>query len=367
MGPARPGPPGWPPRGDVMIVLTRARAATVAALALAVSLAAAVPGQETLDAQLRTFLRDRLRLTPAQLTAVERGDAVAVDLPSSVDREIAVAGVVRIDAPAERLVALVGDIERFESGPGFLKTGKISDPPVLADFSALEVPAEDVADLRKCRPGKCEVKLGQGAFDQLKSIDWTTPDAHARVTALARQMALDYVVAYRQGGNAELAVYRDNTRPTFIAAEFADMMGRTAQLPETLPGLADYLLEYPKASRPAGLEEFFYWSLAEFGLKPLVRLNHVVIYPLAGTRTRYAIATKQLYASHYFHTALEVRALLDDTARPGHAHYLVVLNVARSDGLTGMFGGIVKSKARSGSRDGLQRALAATKRRCEAG
>jgi hypothetical protein len=70
---------------------------------------------------------------------------------------------------------------------------------------------------------------------------------------------------------------------------------------------------------------------------------------------------------HGARTAGPARLALDDTARPGHAHYLVVLNVARSDGLTGMFGGIVKSKARSGSRDGLQRALAATKRRCEAG
>jgi len=34
-----------------------------------------------------------------------------------------------------------------------------------------------VAALRKCRPGRCEVKLGQGAFDVLKTVDWRAPDA----------------------------------------------------------------------------------------------------------------------------------------------------------------------------------------------
>jgi hypothetical protein len=99
----------------------------------------------------------------------------------------------------------------------------------------------------------------------------------------------------------------------------------------------------------------------------VVRINHVVIFPVQAGRTRYAIATKQLYASHYFHTALELRSVIDDPARPGQSQYLVVLNAARSDGLTGMFGGMVKAKARSGSREGLKKALAAIKRRCEQG
>ena len=80
----------------------------------------------------------------------------------------------------------------------------------------------------------------------------------------------------------------------------------------------------------------------------------------------YVVATKQLYANHYFHTALEVRALVDDESKPGQAHYLVVLNMARSDGLTGVFGGMVKSKVRSASRSGMEAALASMRRLAEA-
>jgi hypothetical protein len=45
-----------------------------------------------------------------------------------------------------------------------------------------------------------------------------------------------------------------------------------------------------------------------------------------------------------------------------------MVNMARSDGLTGVLGGlIIKPKATNGSRNGLERALAAVKRRAEAG
>ncbi len=143
------------------------------------------------------------------------------------------------------------------------------------------------------------------------------------------------------------------------------MVRRSSALTETIPEVSAYLLQYPQA-RPASVDDFFYWSLAEFGLKPVVRLNHVVIDPTGRpTGLQYVVTTKQLYASHYFHTALEVRALVDDPERPGQAHYLVVLNLARSDGLTGVFGGVVKSKARTGARNGLQKALAAMQRLAE--
>jgi hypothetical protein len=43
-----------------------------------------------------------------------------------------------------------------------------------------------------------------------------------------------------------------------------------------------------------------------------------------------------------------------------------MLNMARSDGLTGLLGGLIKPRARNGSREGLERALAAIKRMAEA-
>jgi hypothetical protein len=291
---------------------------------------------------------------------------VAVALPSEVDREIQVGGAVHVEAPADRLTALLQDVERLEAGQGFLHTKRLSDPPRLADFRDLRLPAEDIAALRKCRPGDCDVKLGKGAFDLLARIDWTASDVTARVNELARTLALAYVEAYQRGGNAELAVYLDADRPQFIAAEFAGLVTRARMWPEVLRTLYDYLLRYPATPAPANAKDFFYWSMAEFGLKPVLRINHVVVFPTgqpAGVLS--VVAVKQLYASHYFHTALELRAVVADEGRSARGSTLVILDMARSDGLTGLFGGLVKSKARSGSREGLQRALAAIRRMAE--
>ncbi len=313
------------------------------------------------------LLRSHFHFTTAQVLEVQRGRAVSVSLPGSLDREMVAAGAVRIDAPAERLLEVLRDIQKFESGGGFLKTVRISNPPRASDFAALALPAEDVADLRRCRPGDCDVKLGKRAFEQLAAIDRQARDADARVQQFMRRMALESVEAYRKSGTAALGVTLDERLPRQVAAEFDQMLAATPWLKASMPDLADYLVRYPNAPRPNGLEEYFYWSFVEFGLKTVLRVNHVVLYPMPGAGpARWALANRQIYASHYFQNALEVRLLVDDPEKAGRAHYLMVLNVARPDGLTGIFGPLVRYKVRSGSREALRKTLVGTTRRCEA-
>ena len=349
------------------------RAAVPAAPAAVLVAAAAVPAQQASvgarsQGPVAQSLGQRFGFTPDQLADVDAGTGVAVVLPSSVDREIAVAGAVFVRATGVRLVSVLQDVERLESGKGFIRTKSLSNPPRLADFAGFELPPADIEALRDCAPGHCDVKLGQGAFDVLAKINWSAPDAAVRVNAFARQSALDYVVAYRKGGNKELAVYLDSDRPQFIAREFDEMISRVDLWPDVLPALATYLRGYPTSARPPMTRDFFYWSMAEFGLKPVFRINHVVVYSTGrSSGPLHVVAVKQLYASHYFHTALEVRVVVNDPRRSGKGVYLVVLNMARSDGLTGLFGGVIKSRASNGSRDGIERALAAIKRMAEAG
>ena len=342
----------------------------LAGLACVVALALGWPrtdlsAQTALPAELRALLVGQLRFSSAQIATVMRGQPVTVTAPASVDREIAVGGAVRIGAPAARTVAVVRDIQRLERGRGFLATRRFSEPPSPSDVATLRLPDQDVRALRSCRVGDCDVKLGQRGFDALARIDWRAADAAAQVQQMTRRMMLDYLADYRAGGNRTLAIYLDTDTPIEIAREFEDMVKRSEALTTTLPEVSAYLLRYP-AGRPPAVEDFFYWSLAEFGLKPVLRLNHVVVHPSGRpSGLQYVITTKQLYASHYFHTALEVRVLVDDPERPGRGHYLVVLNLARSDGLTGIFGAIVRSKARSGARNALGNVLATMKRLAE--
>jgi hypothetical protein len=219
------------------------------------------------------------------------------------------------------------------------------------------LPPDDLADLKDCRVGSCEIKLSQNALDRVrKTVDWSKPTASADVNALARQLALEYATAYREGGNARLAEYRDRDRPTFVAKEFESMVNRMPELTEYLPDIRRYLLEYPKYTLPSSTY-FLYWQEAKFGLKPTVRLNHVVIIERPEAM---AVASKQIYASHYFWTALELRVLVPDPSH-GKGFWFVNVNRSRSDGLSGFVGRLIRGKVRGEAQSGMEAVLKITK------
>jgi hypothetical protein len=68
-----------------------------------------------------------------------------------------------------------------------------------------------------------------------------------------------------QGGNDQLAVYRDSSRPTFVAQEFRSMIARMPELTAYMPDMRRYLLDYPKVTLPDATS-FLHWQDTEFGL-----------------------------------------------------------------------------------------------------
>src|SRR4029077_20924541 len=75
----------------------------------------------------------------------------------------------------------------------------------------------------------------------------------------------------------------------------------------------------------------------------------------------YAVAVKQLYASHYFHTALDLTVCVRDDDEKQHGMFLITLKGSQQAGLTGFKGSIVRKVALDKTRSSLERALAATK------
>jgi hypothetical protein len=254
------------------------------------------------------------------------------------------------------------DIERFETGWGVTK--KLSEPPRIEDFAALQIPEEDRKALRDCKVGDCELKLGEPALEHLRSeVDWNDPAASEKILEFLRARALEYSLGYREGGNSKLGVYRDGKKPAAVADEFQGLLENSPYVMSYRPELHRYLMEYPGASLP-GASDFLYWSMVDFGSKPTFRLNHVVIYPLAplagAPNGSVVIASKQLYFSHYFHTGLELTTLVTDRERPDDGFYLVSLNRYRTDLPGGVFGKMVRKTAEDGARGGTERYLTAT-------
>ncbi len=305
---------------------------------------------------LETYVTREVHLSPKDHQTLMSGEPVTALLEGDASSEVAVFGAAWIKATPQQYVDRVKQIETFEQGGGFKNTTRISDPPRLEDFDKLTLPDADIADLRRCRVGDCNVKLGAQELKKLQTeIDWRKPTAKADVVALFRRFAYEYVVGYREGGNARLAVYRDADRPTFVANEFRSMIERLPAL-AALPDLQRYLLDYPAASLP-GSTDFLYWQETRFGLKPTIRINHLVIQERSEATV---VASKMLYASHYFWTALELRVLLPDAER-GPGFWFVMVSRARSDGLSGFVGRILRGRVRNEASKGTLSALVATR------
>ena len=316
-----------------------------------------------------TLLRRQLGFSAADIQALDAGSAIIKSLDTPVREELAHVGVVYVDAPAERFIERFRDIERFETGPGIPQIGRFGNPTRLEDLEALTLPATDVMALPTCRPGDCAVKLSAAAMRRFRSeIDWSSPNAVRQANEVVRELLLELVRAYQVGGNAALGHYDDGSERLLVADQFRALLANRDPLPAPVPALLAYLDDYPRG-RPAGAEDFFYWAIVDFGLKPTVRVNHVTIYPLAASPpsgVAYAIAIKQLYASHYFHTTLELRFLVEDHRRAGRVGAaLISLTRSRTDGMTGFKGFFLRPVISRRSRAAVRGYLEHVKRQVE--
>jgi hypothetical protein len=313
--------------------------------------------------RLEQYLATTVNPSTAERRRLAAGSPLTHLLGGDATKEVSVFGAIWIGVPMGRYIDAVKNIETYESGRGFRATRRISSPPRVEDFAELRLPAEDVADLESCREGDCSLKLGTEALALFrKEVDWRAPTAQASADAVMRRILHNYVVGYLEGGHDRLAVYRDRERPTFVAEELRTMINEMPELAPDIPDIRRYLLEYPRTSLP-NTTSFIYWQETRFGLKPTIRVSHFVIRERPEDTV---VASKMLYATHYFWTALELRLLLPDPAR-GQGFWLVTVNRSRLDGLSGFTGFFVRRRVRSEVQQATTNLLLSTKRRLESG
>ena len=310
----------------------------------------------------------KIGFSAADVNAVEQGSVVVKSPETAVRQELAYFGVVYIDAAPERLIDQTRDIERFERGLGIRTIRRFSGVPRLEDLASLELPAEDIEALSQCRPGDCAVKLSAAAMSRFRTqVNWSSPDAARQANEVAREMILELVRTYRAKGNEGLGHNDDGSAPLDVAEQFRALLPADELLPAHVPALIAHLEDYPRSRLP-GADEFFYWSIVDFGLKPTIRVNHVTIHALRDhpSGVSYAIAIKQLYASHYLNAALELRFLADDQRRAGSlGFYLLSIARSRNDGMTGFRGSFLRPIIRHRSRNAFRRYLEYVKRQVE--
>jgi hypothetical protein len=302
----------------------------------------------------------------AAIGRLEAGEVVAEAADGrSADREISVVAAVKIRVPRAQVASYYGQMIAYVDGQVTLAFGRFSSPPAIGDVNNLAFDRAEVDQLKTCRPGKCDIRLGGAGLDALRtSIDWSASDYVERVNAFARKAAVDYVTAYQARGDAALVTYNDRAQPVSLKDQWLGILSNSPLFPEYAPELKTYLERFPGGTLP-GARDVFYWVKENYGLAPVLSLVHGVVYAPPSRPDRTIVVQKQLYASHYYDGSLAVATLLDtpDGGRP--ATYLVYANRSRGDLLKGGFGGLKRSVARSQARKAAEETLGTIKRTLE--
>lgn len=339
-----------------------------AVLLVAWAIGAAPPGHAQSNPAIESFFRQNIGLNQDNIRDIRTGTPVVRAMPTRTPAEVVLFGAVFVAAAPEVYFEYAGDLERRRKLPAYLALGICSDPPQLADWKGFSFENDDIQALRKCKPGDCQVQLSATSMqDFQQTIDWTASDANEQVNQLLRETANKRLLSYQRDGNAAMATYHDKSSPVDAAKRFGSLLGyaRAFPFPLHLPDFYRYLLEYPKA-KPANVLDAFYWAKVKFGLKPTLRIVHVLkMRGNPAEQLACAIAEKQFYASHYFEAALDLKFCIRslDSNRPGF--YLVIVVGSEQAGLTGPKGSIIRREAVGRSLSDLRDALSEIKRKLE--
>jgi hypothetical protein len=330
-----------------------------AAALLAMMAVAAWPGFSRSNPDLDTFFRQNIGLSEDQIAAIRSGQAVTMALPPRTPAEVLLFGAVYIHAAPETYFQYARNLDRRRKVPGFLALGVFTDPPQLSDLKGFAFDREAIQALQNCEPGDCRIQMPATSIEELhRLINWSAPDVDEQVNQLLQKTALELLLAYQREGNKALGVYNDKRDPTEVPEQFAYLLSYDTALSYREPDFYHYLLVYPHG-KPANFEDTFYWAKVKFGLKPTLRIVHMVTMrggpadPIVS-----AIAEKQLYSNHYFQTALDLSICVresDDPKQPGF--FLLKALGSEQAGLIGIKGSIVRKAAVGRAVSNLQDAL----------
>jgi hypothetical protein len=318
------------------------------------------------SSELNTYFQQNVGLSQDQIAAIRGGQAVAKVAKSRIPDEIFVFGAIYVKAPPERYLKLAYDFDRLRQIPGYEAIEKFSNPPQLSDLKGYDYDSEDIKALKKCKPDDCELQVPASSLERLqKSVDLSAPDAEEKLNQYLHGIVIERLLVYQKEGNQALGVYNDKKNPTKVSEQFKYMLSYSQLLPKIIPDMYNYLLDYPKA-KPANVGDEFYWDKVKFGLKPTLRVVQVVSmkgnYP---HEPAYTIAEKQLYASHYFETALDLTFCVSSDDPKQSGFYLIKFMGSEQAGLTGFKGSIVRKVAVGRSASSLEKSLTAIKETLE--
>ena len=293
------------------------------------------------------LLTERFGFTTSEVAQARSGQAIAKLLPAQGSTDVGVFGAIRIDAKADRVVSWFQDIASFRKAAELGVSRRLSSPPLIADFADLALDSNELAALKGCRPGRCDLLLGDTAIGRFQTeIDWTAADSPQRASLLLQQLLLAQAQAYLKGGDQALGAIHDDKKPRARVDDFHQVLWQSKALYDIAPALTAYLEGFP-AARLSGSEQFLYWAKASLGSEASITLHQLVVYHAPGGEV--FIVDKQLFASRDVDAAVTVISLAP--APDGKGFYALAGARARSRMLNGLGAKLLRGRVESVTRD----------------
>jgi hypothetical protein len=306
----------------------------------------------------RDLLRSVAQFSDAEWAAVERGEPVAKVLDTDT-REVAVAGAIRIAGSRDQLISRSRDLEVLKSSAAVLDASRFSTMPSAADLQRVTFDDHNL-DLRNCRPGDCTVRLGADEIARFhREVNWNGADWRTQSAGVWREVLANYASAYQRSGRTGLPDYVNKRDALSVASEVRLLLNEYGFVGSYSPELAAYLRDFG-SNAPRGAQQMLYWTREDFGIRPIFRISHQVVYQVPGPAPSTWIATNQVYADHYLDAALTVTAALE-SGQPAREFYMISVSRARTRSLSGLLRRFVRSTVQGRSRDAMRKILAATK------
>jgi len=241
-------------------------------------------------------------------------------------RQAAFAGLVRVEGDGDALVArMLGDGAPPLTTPQ--RFGYFGKPAAASDLAHLRLDEDDYKVLAECEPAACRFKLPQKGIAEARRIDWLSSDAPQTFLDLFRTALAKQTARYQREGLTGTIVYGDKPEPFAVARGIEQLTGEMSVLAKLEPGLLHYLNAYP-ADRPEGVTERLYWGVSDFGYRPTLSVDHVVVRESAETSgARMTMVLRTIYANHYLAGRLQFGSLIDGQAAFGvPGHYVLVMD-----------------------------------------
>lgn len=303
----------------------------------------------------------QLSLDSREISRVMKGEIVSKKLDTSDKRDVAVLGAMLLNVPPIATVEAARDIKTFKHGKEILGLEKF-EKFNADEMKSLILEDEELADLGDCRVQDCDSKM-PGLW--IKKL--STEADPAKRLSLLQNLLTEYARDYSARGNKAVLNY-DNTKHSVAAQkEFASILDHSTYLKALAPEFFEYLKDYPD-KQIAGTENFIYWSREKFGFKPVINLTHVSIYKWSRSGlSGYLIASRQIYADHYYDASLGLTILIDRPMQQGKSmgSYLIYINRSRIDMLGGFLSSLRKAITLSRVRSGLESHMKSMKTRVE--